>query len=78
METVVQGTSLTSPSFQAAIHAALRVLIDRLGMMTFNVGISGIVLPSSASSSSSEEGAEAHSSAPGTITARQAEADVSA
>ena len=78
METIVQGTSLTSPSFQAAIHAALRTLIDQLGVMTFNVGISGIEVPSSASFSSSTEGAEGRPSAPGQITARQAQADVSA
>ena len=73
----MQGTSLTSPSFQAAIYAALRVLIDQLGVMTFNVGISGIVLPDSASSSG-KEGAESQSSAPGKVTARQAQSVVSA
>ena len=78
METIVQGTSLTSPSFQVAVHAALRTLIDQLGVMTFNVGISGITVPSSASSISSQEGAEGQSSAPGKVTARQAQADLSA
>ena len=78
METIVQGTSLTSPSFQVAIHAALRTFIDQLGVMTFNVGISGIMVPSSVLSSSSQEGAEGRSSAPGKVTARQAQADVSA
>ena len=78
METIVQGTSLTSPSFQAAIHAALRTLIDQLGVKTFNVGISGIVVPNTASPSNSKEGAEGQSPAPEKITARQAQADVSA
>lgn len=70
METVVQGTSLTSPSFQAAIHAALRTLIDQLGVTTFNVGISGIGVPGSALPSSSKKSA-ALAPAAGKITARQ-------
>lgn len=67
METIVQGAALTSPSFQAAIHAVLRTLIDQLGVMTFNVGISGIVILGSVSSSSSTEG---QAFAPGKVTAR--------
>lgn len=42
LETVVQGSSLNSPSFQQALHLALRTLIDDLGMTTFNVGITGM------------------------------------
>lgn len=42
LETVVQGTSLSSTAFQQALHAALRTLIDDLGMTTFNVGIMGM------------------------------------
>ena len=42
LETVVQGTSLSSTAFQQALHAALRTLIDNLGMTTFNVGIMGM------------------------------------
>ena len=39
---MVQGTSLSSTAFQQALYAALRTLIDNLGMSTFNVGIMGI------------------------------------
>lgn len=67
METIVQGASLTSPSFQAAFHAVLRTLIDQLGVMTFNVGISGIVVPGGVSSNSITEG---QTFAPGKVTAR--------
>ncbi len=42
METIIHGTSLVSPSFQAALHGALRTLINHLGVTTFNVGISGM------------------------------------
>lgn len=75
METVVQGISLTSPSFQAAIHAAVRTLIDQLGVMTFNVGISGILVAGSALPSSSK-GVAGPASASGKVTARQVQADV--
>ena len=77
METVVQGVSLTSPSFQAAIHAALRTLIDQLGVMPFNVGISGIPVPSSDPTGRSPEIA-VQASGPGRVTARQAQTDVPA
>ena len=70
METIVQGTSLTSPSFQAAIHAALRTLIDQLGVTTFNVGISGMLVSGSPLPSSSH-GSAAPASAAGRVTARQ-------
>lgn len=42
LETVVQGTSLSSPAFQQTLHLALRTLIDDLGMTAFNVGIMGM------------------------------------
>ena len=42
METVIHGTSLVSPSFHAALHAALTALIHRLGVTAFNVGILGM------------------------------------
>ena len=44
----MQGPSMTSASFQSALYAALRTLIDQLGARTFNVGISGIQLPDNA------------------------------
>lgn len=47
METVIHGSSLTSQSFQAAVHGVLRTLIDQLGVTTFNVGISGMAVASS-------------------------------
>lgn len=70
METVVQGTSLASPSFQAAIYAALKTLIDQLGITTFNVGISGIMVPGSPLPTSST-GSAALASAAEKVTARQ-------
>ena len=42
MELVVQGSGLSCPCFQYLLHAALRALIDRLGVATFNVGIFNI------------------------------------
>ncbi|KAL3133900.1 hypothetical protein ABBQ32_008355 [Trebouxia sp. C0010 RCD-2024] len=69
METVVQGTSLASPSFQAAIYAALKTLIDQLGITTFNVGISGIMVPGSPLPTSST-GSAALASAAEKVTAR--------
>ena len=42
METVVQGTCLRSPTFNLAMHTALRTLIDKLGAKTYNVGVSGM------------------------------------
>jgi len=42
MEVVVQGASLSCPCFQLLLHAALRALLDRLGVATFNVGIFNI------------------------------------
>ena len=71
METVVQGQSLTSPAFQAALHAALRTLIDKLGVRTFNVGISGIEGFSSGPAGSMSTHTVGSSSS-GRITARQA------
>lgn len=47
METVIHGSSLTSQSFQAAVHGVLRTLIDHLGVTTFNVGISGMAVAGS-------------------------------
>ena len=73
METLVQGASLTSPTFQAALHAALRTLIDKLGVYTFNVAISGIRLLTTTDSSGSQANA---GSSPGRVTARSAPAHV--
>ena len=42
METVVHGSSPSSPSFQKALHGALRTLIDKLDVSSFNVGILGM------------------------------------
>ena len=42
METVIHGSSLGSPAFQRALHGALRTLIDKLNVTTFNVGILGM------------------------------------
>ena len=36
-----QGSHLTSPAFQLLLHAALRTLIDELGVRTFNAGEAG-------------------------------------
>ena len=41
-ETVIHGTSLDSPAFQHAVHGVLRILIDKLDVKTFNVGILGM------------------------------------
>lgn len=38
----MQGASLSCPCFQLLLHAALRALLDRLGVATFNVGIFNI------------------------------------
>ena len=39
---MVQGATLGCPCFQFLLHAALRALLDRLGVATFNVGIFNI------------------------------------
>lgn len=36
---MIHGNSLTSPSFAAALHVALRVLIDDLACPTFNAAV---------------------------------------
>ena len=45
MELVVTGQSLRCKHFQAMMFAALRALIDHLGVATFNAAILGIDLP---------------------------------
>lgn len=44
MEMTVLGTDLSCPVFAATLHGALRTLIDRLGVIHFNVGIMNIDL----------------------------------
>ena len=41
MEVVVHGAALTCPSFQQLLWAALRALVDLLGVQSFNATISG-------------------------------------
>ena len=41
MDTCVLGTAVDSPAFIALMHCALRTLIDRCGVMTFNVSVTG-------------------------------------
>lgn len=43
-EIVVHGSSLTCPAFQSLVYAALRALVDELGVQSFNVGIHNISL----------------------------------
>jgi len=43
-EIVVHGSSLHCPAFQTLVFAALRALIDELGVCSFNAGIHNIVL----------------------------------
>lgn len=45
MELVVTGQSLCCKNFQGMMFAALRALIDHLGVATFNAAILGIELP---------------------------------
>jgi hypothetical protein len=45
MEVVVHGTSMTDAAFALGLHAALRALIDGLGVRTFNAAIHNVVLP---------------------------------
>ena len=42
MELCVQGAGLRCAAFQLLLFAALRTLIDRLGVTTFNVGVYNI------------------------------------
>ena len=44
MEITILGDELTCPAFAGLLHGALRALIDRLGALTFNVGILNISL----------------------------------
>ena len=44
MDTIVVGTAIDSPAFIALMHCALRTLIDRCGVMTFNVSVTGFSL----------------------------------
>jgi hypothetical protein len=44
MDTVVIGTAIDSPAFIALMHCALRTLIDRCGVLTFNVSVTGFTL----------------------------------
>ena len=56
MEIVVHGAALTCPAFQQLLWAALRALIDLLGVQSFNAAISGDFGLTSKSSSSTESG----------------------
>jgi hypothetical protein len=38
-EVVCVGARLTDPAFVRVLHAALRALLDRLGVRSFNVGV---------------------------------------
>ena len=49
MEVVVTGQSIECGTFQSMMFAALRALIDRLGVATFNAAILGIRLERSKS-----------------------------
>lgn len=44
MEIVVQGRHMRDPAFQRLLHAALRTLVDELGVRTFNAAIYNISL----------------------------------
>ncbi len=55
MEVVVTGRSLTCKTFQSMTYTALRALIDRLGVATFNAAILGIDLELSDDSSADTE-----------------------
>ncbi|KXZ43867.1 hypothetical protein GPECTOR_78g55 [Gonium pectorale] len=44
MEVLLLGPGLTSPAFQASLHAVLRAMIDRLGVETFNCGALNVPL----------------------------------
>lgn len=55
MELCVQGAGLACPGFQLLLYAALRALIDRLGVTNFNVGIYNIDLCTSSSAMAAEE-----------------------
>ncbi|KAK9905646.1 hypothetical protein WJX75_003820 [Coccomyxa subellipsoidea] len=57
MELVVQGASLGCPCFQLLLHTALRALIDRLGVATFNVGIFNVCCSGDRNSSAPDVGA---------------------
>lgn len=57
MELVVQGAGLGCPCFQLLLHAALRALLDRLGVATFNVGIFNIRCSGDRNSSAPDVGA---------------------
>jgi hypothetical protein len=46
-EIVVHGAALTCPAFQALLHAALRALINELGVRAFNASVHNIQLPAS-------------------------------
>jgi hypothetical protein len=43
-EVLVVGSSLGSPAFCRALHAALRGLIEALGVQTFNVGVLNVAV----------------------------------
>jgi hypothetical protein len=57
MELVVQGASLGCACFQLLLHTALRALIDRLGVATFNVGIFNVCCSGDRNSSAPDVGA---------------------
>ncbi|EFJ45930.1 hypothetical protein VOLCADRAFT_93650 [Volvox carteri f. nagariensis] len=44
MEVLLLGGALTSPAFVAALHAALRAMVDGLGVQTFNCGVLNVPL----------------------------------
>jgi hypothetical protein len=48
-EIVIHGASLTCPAFQMLVYAALRALIDDLGVESFNAGINNIPIATATS-----------------------------
>lgn len=57
-EIIILGHSMTSWTFQTAVHAALRALIDGLGIQTFNASIYNIDLQATCSGSNSSSSQE--------------------
>jgi hypothetical protein len=72
-ELVVHGAALGCPAFAAALHAALRALLDGLGAQAFNVGIYGMRVPGAAGDGSGDsESVDASGAARGPVVARVA------
>ena len=70
-EVTVHGASAASPAFVLLLHLALRTLLDRCGVVSFNAAVEGLSLaPADSAPASACADADALCAAPGGVTAR--------